>query len=460
MRLIEKLEEAELAAQTRISLGIVYYYLNQTAAAYQEIHRALNTLSALSNAETVAEAYGQLGHLLEKDAAFDSALFYQRKAFQLLKSAGNERKLGAISEHLGSIFEDLENYDSAYTYFHLGYELMLKVGDEVGLVSVMNNLGDISRKQGEVEGGLIWTRKALSKARSLELKYQESSALRDMAKAYSALGQFDSAFHYQEASQAVYEEVYSLESNRKIAFFETIFNVEKQNNAIRELELQKGQEQTRRNWVFLSIGLLMTVAAVVFSRQRLKIRTKERILKQEKQMHEQALENERLSRGRLEIELRHKKLEEEHLNFELQSQQKALASRILQLSEKNKLLGELKKILSENVADLKPESKKRWKELAKQIDFNFNHDKHWEEFRSSFEQVHQQFFNELKKRNDKLTGNDLRICALMRINLHSEDIATLLGISQDSLRVARYRLRKKLGLDAGENLRSFIISIG
>jgi DNA-binding CsgD family transcriptional regulator len=53
----------------------------------------------------------------------------------------------------------------------------------------------------------------------------------------------------------------------------------------------------------------------------------------------------------------------------------------------------------------------------------------------------------------------LRLCSLLKLNLSSQEIATILGISTDSLRIARYRLRKKLDLDKNDNLVGFLINI-
>ena len=73
--------------------------------------------------------------------------------------------------------------------------------------------------------------------------------------------------------------------------------------------------------------------------------------------------------------------------------------------------------------------------------------------------MHQSFFDRLQQQSDSLTSNDLRVLALMKMNHTSADIATLLGVSQDSLRVMRHRLRKKLNLNQGDNISAFIQSI-
>ena len=79
-----------------------------------------------------------------------------------------------------------------------------------------------------------------------------------------------------------------------------------------------------------------------------------------------------------------------------------------------------------------------------------------ESLEKGLEKTNQSFFDKLKATSDNLTANDLRLIALLKMNLTSADISSLLGISQDSLRVVRYRLRKKLNLAQGDSLSAFI----
>lgn len=104
----------------------------------------------------------------------------------------------------------------------------------------------------------------------------------------------------------------------------------------------------------------------------------------------------------------------------------------------------------------KRDQKKPIREIIQQINQNFNNDKYWEEFSNTFEQIHFSFFNNLKQHASDLTSSEIRLISLLKMNLNSNDMATILGISLDSLRVARYRLRKKLNLEQGENLSSFL----
>ena len=96
--------------------------------------------------------------------------------------------------------------------------------------------------------------------------------------------------------------------------------------------------------------------------------------------------------------------------------------------------------------------------LQYMISHSFNLDKDWDDFRIYFEQVHHRFFQELQARFKDLTAKELRLCALMKLNLSSKEIATILGISVNSVKMARYRMRKKIGVNSETDLTCFMIN--
>ena len=86
-------------------------------------------------------------------------------------------------------------------------------------------------------------------------------------------------------------------------------------------------------------------------------------------------------------------------------------------------------------------------------------DQNWEEFEARFISVNKGFYERLKAKYPKLTQGDLKLCALIKLNFSSKDMARLMGISVESVHTTRYRLRKKLGLNREDNLTEFITSI-
>jgi len=454
-----ELKDEKGRADNLLQLGKVHYYIKQEKESYIHLYEALEVYQKLDDQKHIAEIYGELGHLYEKASDYDSALYYQEKALTIYKKINRQEGMAHIYENMGSIYEDLEDHKKAYRFFKKAASINKINGNRVELVSNLNNIGDSYRKTFKEDSALYYTRQALVLADSMDLKYQVSSALRDLAKIYFQLGNLDKAYDYQEKSRDIYEEVYSQESSRQMALLQTLYEVERKNNAIKVLENEKRLERFTRFGLLGATGAILLLGGVMISRQRLKIRQNQELIEQQEKLHHTEIENAKLNEDRLRIELDHKQLQERHLELELETQQKSLAARMLQLIEKNKLLEELKEGLLVMKKELPKDSAKKLKPLVNQINYSFNHDKAWEDFRKSFEQIHQEFFDRLKKVNPELTSNDLRICALMRINLSSKDIALLLGISQDSLRVARYRLRKKLCLDQKENLRKYLLNI-
>ena len=82
----------------------------------------------------------------------------------------------------------------------------------------------------------------------------------------------------------------------------------------------------------------------------------------------------------------------------------------------------------------------------------------WELLKNNFDNLHNGFFRNLKERHPELTTNDLRLCSYIRLNLSTKDISRLSGISEKSVEMARYRLRKKMGLD-NTSLTEYIMKI-
>ncbi|HSC40492.1 MAG TPA: hypothetical protein VLD19_21565, partial [Chitinophagaceae bacterium] len=204
--------------------------------------------------------------------------------------------------------------------------------------------------------------------------------------------------------------------------------------------------------VVIVVVLLIVLGWVVISRQRLKIKNEQVLGQQTRHIYE-------TQRELMETALKNKELQEDKLMQELEIKKKGLTTYTLHVIQKNQLLEDLGTRLETMVKDEKRDHKKQLQQLIQQINLSFNQDQYWNEFREVFEQVHQQFFDNLKKHCPDLTGNDLRLIALIKLNLSSKDIATLLGISQDSLRVSRYRLRKKLDMVQGESLTAFVQSL-
>ena len=444
--------DRERVAANLNDMGLLYYYNKQTGLARGQYDEALGIYRERGNAEGMADTYGRIGHLYEKRQSYDSAFLYQRLALQQYSRISHKQGMAKIYENMGSIYEDLARYDSSWYYFTHSLEMYNQAGEEVASIEVVNNLGDIYRKTGRYKEAIVQTRKALELAEKTGDLYEKGAAYRDLGKAYDLLHQEDSAYHYLELSRRATLDVYSRENNRQTAFLSVLFDIDKKNGEIVRLGNSRNITLIITVAVVIVVVLLVVLGWVIISRQRMKIHNERLQSRQNRQRHE-------AQHTLMEAELANKQLHENQLVQELDVKRKGLTSYTLHVIQKNQLLEHLRDRLSFLVKEDRRDQKKQLQQLIQQINQNFNHDQYWEEFRETFGQVHQQFFDTLKQHSDELTGNDLRLLSLIKLNLTSGDIATLLGISQDSLRVSRYRLKKKLNLGAEESLTTFIQSV-
>lgn len=182
---------------------------------------------------------------------------------------------------------------------------------------------------------------------------------------------------------------------------------------------------------------------------------------QERQMREQEikLQVEREKRKHQLAEMRN-----EQLDTELKHKQSQLSDSTMNLMRKNDMLQQIDEemaTLSESMrrGDPKARLTRQIQEIRKSIQTNMNDDDNWEKFEENFNMVYDDFMKTLTARFPDLKTNDRKLCAYLRMGLSSKEMASLLNTPVRSIETARYRLRKKLNLDGGENLTEFIRNI-
>ncbi|MEO1011091.1 MAG: LuxR C-terminal-related transcriptional regulator, partial [Bacteroidota bacterium] len=148
-------------------------------------------------------------------------------------------------------------------------------------------------------------------------------------------------------------------------------------------------------------------------------------------------------------------LEKEKLEKEIQEKQKELARTTMSVAKKNELILELKEMLLLHRKEFS--NKQRYRSLTKKLERSINGDEDWRHFEVNFKELHGDFFENLLQKYPDLTPKDLKLCAYLKMNLSSKEIAPLMGISIRGVEIHRYRLRKKLNMNSSQNLSNFLI---
>ncbi|WP_066218888.1 tetratricopeptide repeat protein [Formosa haliotis] len=144
-------------------------------------------------------------------------------------------------------------------------------------------------------------------------------------------------------------------------------------------------------------------------------------------------------------------IERKRQNDILELKNKQLAASALQLIEKDEFLETINSKLSKQDTQIDTNVIKR---MVKSIQGNTA--SNWKEFEARFTNINQSFYANITEKFPKLSQTDQKLCALIKLNFSSKEMASILGISVESVHTSRYRLRKKLGLERNDNLTDFI----
>lgn len=155
----------------------------------------------------------------------------------------------------------------------------------------------------------------------------------------------------------------------------------------------------------------------------------------------------------LENEQQRMQFENETLSKDIESKNRELAISTMSLIKKNEFLNNIKEELKSK------DGGEGLKSVVKIIDKNLNNTDDWKFFQEAFNNADKDFLKKVKNIHPELTSNDLRLCAYLRLNLSSKEIAPLLNISPRSVEVKRYRLRKKMNLKHEVSLTNYILEI-
>jgi DNA-binding CsgD family transcriptional regulator len=136
------------------------------------------------------------------------------------------------------------------------------------------------------------------------------------------------------------------------------------------------------------------------------------------------------------------------LQDKLEANQRELASSTLYIAQKNELLAKLKTQIKE-LNNLYPENKHQGlQDIESTLQSNLYLDGDWSKFKLHFEQVHPHFFKNLQASHPYLTKNEVRLSAYLHMNLSTKEISTLLNITPASVRQAKSRLYKRMGINS------------
>lgn len=439
--------------------------------AYDNLWDVLSLADSIQNSKLKYKAYKQLSMLYsifhnynKASSCIDSMFYYANKTEGIsMKTKGNLHFSAAIAHRMS------QNYDEAEKEIKICEQLFdslnIPVNDRLYVLTEKAHLNTVLGNYKKSEDILVEITKQIPSNHSYAsilysmwgdfyaekddkkeaLKYYNKSLLAiseqktriglkvdllsKASKINYSLGNNKIAFEQMKVSKQLGDSLFGSQSARNKQLFEIKDSYRKvilENQKIQkeqELEFLKSKEEKLNLQLWFSIILLIVIVlasiiVVVF-------------LKKKHNLEKELITQRNLS----EVELN----------------KKELTLTALQLMEKDKLLGEIKDDLEKIQKDKNDVSINKIRSTIQ-----VNSKKKWEEFEARFVQINNSFYESLNKKHNNLSRNELKLCALVKLNFSSKEMADILGVSPESINKARYRLRKKLNLTRDENLVSYI----
>ncbi len=460
-----KMKKNRKSASVYKQLSRISYYNNNLSKSIEYTFKSLKIYEKLKDRQGIAGAYSNLGSLYGASGNFKKALKYY---FTVLKSSEKIPEILKVKLFLniGSQYKHLNINDSALFYYKKSLKISLKNNYTNEIAANYYNIGDLyGHYIKNIDSALYYLNSALKildknninlqKAvyaaigktyfdkkeylksinpllKSLEISEKlhnlngKEIAHYYLYKSYKNIGNYKKALFHNEKYYEAKDSIKYEQANVEIENLKSKYENEKNKLHIEKLEEKQKADKKIKIMLLTFLFLIILIFALI---------TGSLILKRKKNI----LEKELL------------KTEKEKLDENLQYKTRELTSQALMMLQKNKLLKEVSNALSEiNITG--EENTKELINLKRRLRYGMHSEKEWEAFRKYFEEINKNFFFELKKINKNITPSEMKLAALVKIGFSIKETASLLNISEGSVKTARYNLRKKLGLKRTDNI--------
>ncbi|MGS2726394.1 tetratricopeptide repeat protein [Psychroserpens sp. BH13MA-6] len=343
-----------------------------------------------------------------------------------------------VYQHYGHLNIQQGRYDEAIDHLKTSLDINKSIDDSSLNVNLYNFLVDAYKMKGSNDTAYNYALKSDSVAKSIGDNDSKLGSLLTLAKSSYDVNKFQQSHEAFLAYIQLKDSVLGQEKIKEIAALEKFYESEKRENLIKiqqqenELLNSKNKAANNRNIaLIISLFLLGAIGYALINKFRLRATKQEAISKL-------------------------KDLENENLNQKIAYHKRELASKALHIAQKNEMLMEtrdhLKALKKDNHSD-------KVNELINKLHIDKQINDNWDQFTNQFIEMNPDFYKRTTEKYPNITKNDIRMIALLKMKYDSNAIASLLNISLEGVKKARYRLRKKLQLSSDDNLEKHIMEI-
>lgn len=380
-----------------------------------ELFKSNNSLNGF-----IGTGYYNMGLLFFKEKKYDSAVMFFKESLQ--KSNSEISKLSSIA-NISNSLNYLQQFDSAEKYIQKGFDI-LKESYPNKLATFYPYKARLHLEKNELDSAVWYATNFISS--NSHGDYDEST-LELLIDILVKKEDMDSAFHYYNKYIALQNSSIKESKRTDFASYRVRIETLEKEKMINDLESRAHRNQILIIGVTLTAMLIVTVLAIYYRVQK-------------------------LDNNRKRV---HSELERNKYRLQLEEKQRELSDYTLSMIRKNKILDELQEQARLSIRN----NSNNWSQVIKTIERNRRAEKEWDDFNKYFGLVHKDFFEKLIKKFPGLTKNELRHAALIKMNMSLKESSEILGVDPNSIKMARFRLKKKLSIEPDVSLGSIICEV-
>ncbi|ANQ51500.2 tetratricopeptide repeat protein [Flammeovirga sp. MY04] len=371
-------------------------------------------------------------NLFDEEGKRMDAIHQFKEVVTLCKTDNMLSLKGKAYHNLGNQYLKIDVTDSANYFFKQAYAIKKLTGDRRGEINSLLAFAQVQLISNQFDAAEKYYLEAEQIAISLKAYQDLVNVYNNLFQLYQAKGDFENALKYHVLFKEQSDELIQTAHEQTVNFIEKNHQLELDQQ---DLQTEKEDQQELIFGLTTAFILFVIISVLIFRMQRLKaINAKQS--EDQLMMEKELLESEQL------------RVEEQYhsLQNDISFKDKELTTNVMHLMQKNELINNV----SEELMTLDdPQMDSATRKKIRSIVYNLQTSgsgEIWKELEVRFEQVHHQFFDQLQKEHPNLTPNEKKLCAFLKLNLSTKDISNITHQSVKSIQIARYRLRKKLGL--------------
>lgn len=435
------------------NLGGVCMRKEDYESALEYVHKGLFYSQEANDTLMIIRALTHLGVCSKNTKDTLQAIDYYKQSVVLSRLIGDQKSSADAFHNLGVIYADRKEWEKSKEYTLKALAINMAVKDKSGIANTFNKLSHHYLKTHSYDSAVVYAQKSLQISQETGEILTSHENYKFLMRAFEGLSDFKEAYRAQQAYMVLHDSLYDLERDERFNELQTKYQTaetEKENLQLNyDLEVEKTQKQ-RLWWGMAALFLVFGFSAFLVKLKR----------KKDKLLHEKEQLVLKREKELAKVELEKSQLKEQELKTEVQYKSRQLTTHALNMMQKNTLMQEIQEELVAIAKKANTDNKPALNRIKMLIKKNLRSEKDWDLFKLYFEDVNKQFYEELAKINDELTPNDLKLCALLKLNMNIKESASVMNIEPASVKTARYKLRKKLELQPEDDLVEFIRKIG